>query len=473
MGITSWQAESLTPSMGVKQAASQPPRYDQDVRYFVEDQRGVILILSEDALFIKTVRAGVLRALQIKGDCVGAFHDQAAALTGIRDKARVKIPVLVLADRLLGGKPTTDFIRTVKKQFPLLKVIVMTYETTKESLSLLFEIGVDHVITKPVSVDTLIEKMAGVIKPQSRISQMVQDARVLLEQGAFDQVFQVCNSILDMKKQSAIALMLRGEAFMRNGDREEAIEEFKKAHKSSPLYLEPLKKLADVHKESDEVQFLHYMLRLNDISPLNVERKCEIGKVYVRRMETDNAKEFFDKAIQCAQEEAKRYLCSIISDIAHAVLEASPELSEKYFSQYFEVKGDELSKEDLIAFNSMGMALRKQGKWREAIENYKKALGIDPNDMRIMYNCALAFADGEQHSKAIELFEKVLDKDPEFHRKAATVSYNIANSYNHTKDTKNAKKYIEAALESDPEHASSKKLLKRLPVAAPRDPIRV
>jgi len=457
--ITSWQAESLSTTTVKQPAAS---KYDQDVRQFLEDQCGALVILSEDGLFIKTVRAGVLRALQIKRDCVGAFRDPGAALNGIREQARANAPVLILADRIVAGKPTTDFLRMAKSQYPLLKLIVLTYETTKESLSLLFEIGVDHVVTKPVSVDTLIEKMAGVIKPQSKISQLVQDARVHMEQGEFDKVFHVCETILGMKKKSPVALMLRGEAFMKNGNKEEAIEEFEKAHEASPLYLEPLKKLADVHRESDDEQFLNYLLRLDNISPLNVERKCEIGKCYVRKKEPENAKEFFDKAILCAQEEAKRYLCSIISDMANAILETSPELSEQYFSQYFEVKGDDLSKDDIVVFNSRGIAMRKQGKWREALQNYETALKIDPEDQRLLYNYALAHADGEQHKKAVDLYEQVLAQKPEFHLQAAVVSYNIANSYYHIKNLKAAKKYVEAALEIDPDHASSKKLRARL-----------
>jgi tetratricopeptide (TPR) repeat protein len=459
--IPSWLAESLPPTT-VKQTAPAAPRYDQVMRCFLEDQGANLVILSEDALFIKTVRAGVLRALQIKRDCVESFRDTEAALRGLQNNARANITALILADRILAGKPTIDFIRTVKQQYPLLKLIILTYETTKESLSLLFEIGVDHVITKPVSVDTLIEKMAGVIKPQSKISQLVQEARTHLELGEFDKVFKVCESILGIKQKSPIALMLRGEAFMRNGNMAEAIEEFEKAHQSSPLYLEPLKKLADAHRDGDEDQFLNYMLRLDTISPLNVERKCEIGKCYVRKQEPENAKEFFDKAIVCAQEEAKRYLCALISDMANAVLETSPELSEQYYSQYFAVKGDDLSKDDIVVFNSRGMAMRKQGKWREALQNYETALKIDPEDLRLLYNYALAHADGEQHTKAVDLYEKILAKDPEFHLQAAVVGYNIANSYYHIKNIKTAKKYVEAALEIDPGHASSKKLLARL-----------
>ncbi len=463
MAITAWTAETISTKQTIPASSGgHSPRYDNDVRGFLEEKAGNLLLLTEDPLFIKTVRAGVMRALQIKRDCVSAYRDAESALASLRAMTRAGVPVLTLADRLIAGKPTTEFLRTAHQQYPTLKLIVLTYETTKESLSLLFEIGVDHIITKPVSVDTLIEKMAGVITPQTRISQLVQDARIHLEQGQFDKVFQVCDAIQSLKSQSAIALMLRGEAFLRNGNTTDALEEFEKAHQAAPLFLEPLKKLVETHRDRNEEQYLFYMLRLDNISPLNVERKCEIGKCYVRRLEMDHAKEFFDKAIEYAQEEAKRYFCAIIADIAQATLDAAPELSEKYFAQYFDVKGDDLSKDDMVAFNSFGIALRRQGKWREAIKNYELALKVDPKDLRIMYNHALAHADGEQHRKAVEIFESIIAKDPEFHKKGAVICFNIANSYHALNNKAEARRYLEQALAIDPAHASSRKLMAKL-----------
>jgi tetratricopeptide (TPR) repeat protein len=457
-----WQLDTIT-TTEKKRAAPPPPRFDQDLRHFLEDQEGVLIILSEDALFIKTVRTGVLRALQIKRNCTESFHDPAVAMSAIRDRVRVRTPVMALVDRLLAGKPNMDFLRTVKQLYPALKLIVMTHETTKDTLALLLELGVDHVITKPVSVDTLIEKMARVLKPQSKINQLIQEARDCLDQKDFDKVFKVCDSIFEMKEKCAVARMLRGEVFMKQGNRPGAVEEFEKAHEVSPQYLEPLKRLVDVNKDLDDGKYLNYMLLLDEISPLNVERKFEIAKCYTRRQDPVQAKEFFDKAIACAQEEAKRYLCAIIAEVGQAALESSPELAGNYFAQYFELKGGELSREDMIAFNNYGIALRKQGKWSEALENYGQALKVDPEDLRILYNCALAHAEGAQHAKAIALFAKVLAKDPQFHRAAASISYNIALSYYQLKDMENARKYLLVALQVEPEHANSKLLLASLP----------
>jgi tetratricopeptide (TPR) repeat protein len=363
---------------------------------------------------------------------------------------------------VLNGRATTDFIRTTRALFPQAKLIAMTYETTKESLSLLYEIGVDHVITKPVSVDTLIEKMAGIIKPQSRISNLVQEARNALEQRDVNKVFALCDELLRLKERCAVAHMLRGEAHLIQGSRDKAIADYELAHKYSPLFLEPLKRLVELHRDSNEDTYLSYMMILDYISPLNVERKYEIGKCYARKKDIGNAKKYFDEAISCEQCEATKHLCAILSDVAHAINEFSPEIASKYYEQYFATKGDNLSKDDMITFNRFGITLRKQGKLREAMENYQKALRIDPEDTNILYNYGLALADGEQFKTSIECYEKVLALNPEFHKQAAVVCNNIAYAYLMAHNEPRAKEFLTAALQIDPTYASSLKLMERL-----------
>ncbi len=464
MAVTPWlgQSISIAPKKGASAAPTRNPRYDADVRGFLEIKNGNILVLSEDATFIKTVRAGVLRALQVKRDCVGSFRDPELALNALRGLMRAGTPIIVLADRLIMGKPCTEFIRMARYQFPSLKLIVVTYDTTREALALLFEYGVDHIVTKPVSVDTLIEKMAIIIEPQTKFNRLVQDARLHLEKGSFDKVLHVCNAIDSQRGANAVTHMLRGEALQRNGESDEALAEFEKAHQTAPQYLEPLKKLVDAHRGSDSERLLEYMLRLDNISPLNVERKAEIGKQLVLKNEVDAARDYFDKAVQYAQEEAKRILCAVLNDIAQATLDTAPDLSEKYFTEYFNQKGDDLTVEDMVAFNSFGIALRKQGKWQQAIKNYELALKVDPNDLRIMYNYALAHADGEQHAKASELYEMVLRRDPAFHKQGAVICFNIANSYFALNNMREARRFLSEALTMDPGHASSLKLMSRI-----------
>ncbi|MHC1700179.1 MAG: tetratricopeptide repeat protein [Humidesulfovibrio sp.] len=438
------------------------PKFDQDLREFLETQHGYLVMLSDDPLFVRTLRTTVLKTLGIKADCLEIYQDSGQALRGVRDHLGNKSPVLVLADRLLRGMPTLEFLRSLKGAFGEAKILVMTQETSKESLSQLYELGVDSVLTKPVSVGTLIEKMAGAIKPQGKISQLVQEAKRLLELGETAKVKQISLAILKVKEKSPVALMLMGDALLIEGKRDEAIKAYEVAHQGATLYLEPLKKLAGVHQGEDDDNYLHYLKKLDVISPLNTERKCEIGKVYVRRNDMDRAEVYFGEAIANAQREASTYVDQIVSEIAESVSDASPAMAEKYYFKILEMKGESLSKEDMATFNRLGIALRKQGKWKEAIENYKKALTVVPGDERVLYNMGLAYGDGQQHRQAVDCYEQVLRRDPEFHRTAAVVSFNIASSYHLIKQNGRAKEFLQAALEIDPQHQASMRLLARI-----------
>ncbi len=438
------------------------PKFDQDLREFLENQAGTLIMLSDDPLFVRALRATVFKTLGVKTDCLLVHVDPVHALATVRDRLSRKLPVLVLADRLLRGKSNLDFLRTVKTTFPEGRLLVMTQETSKADLSQLYEIGVDSILTKPVSVDTLVEKMAGAIKPQGKISQLVQEARTCLDLGDTAKVKQIAQEILRLKEKSPVAFMLLGDAFLAEDRRDEAIRSYEAAHVGARLYLEPLKKLAEAHKENDEDAYLRYLRKLDVISPLNTERKCEIGKVYVRKNEMERADQYFSAAIANAQREALNHVDRVVQDIADVVGEASPELAEKYYVQLLDMKGDNLTVDDMVTFNRLGIALRRQGKWREAVDNYKKALTVSPSDERILYNMGLAYADGQLHRMAVGAFEQVQRISPDFHKTAPIVAYNMANAFAMTKDINSARFYLAAALELDPGHAASKRLLSRL-----------
>jgi tetratricopeptide (TPR) repeat protein len=176
----------------------------------------------------------------------------------------------------------------------------------------------------------------------------------------------------------------------------------------------------------------------------------------------DKAEAYFGEAIANAQREAAGYVDRIVSDIAESVSEASPAMAERFYVKILEMKGDNLSKEDMATFNCLGIALRQQGKWKEAIENYKKALTVVPGDERVLYNMGLAYADGQQHRQAVDCYEQVLRAVPDFHRTAAVVAFNIASSYHLVKHTDTSRKFLKAALEIDPQHQASKRLLARI-----------
>ncbi|MDC7217414.1 MAG: tetratricopeptide repeat protein [Spirochaetales bacterium] len=436
-------------------------RYDQIVREFYEEQAGFTVLLSDEPSFYKLLRGTLHKILAIRRDCLAYFQEQAPCLSEIKDKVGANQPVLVFVERLLKGRPTADFILNIRRLFPEIKVVVLTDETSQEELIFLHELGANNIITKPVSVDSLVQKLAFTIKPQGKLAQLVEAGKTFLRNGELDKVLLVSAKILEIKPDSPAALMLQGDAQSGMGQRDEALKSYLKAHEQSKVFMEPIKKLAEFYKGNDNDQYLHYLKKLDSISPLNTERKCEIGRVHLEREELDDAETYFDQAVRCAVKEAHNYLSQVMSGIAESLFDVAPEKAEKYYSKLLSVKSSSLSADDLETYNRLGIALRKQGKWMQAVDNYQAALRVAPNEPGLFYNIGLAYSDGKEYAKCAKYFKRAVRSDGMIHKSAASVARNIAGIFIKVGMNDEARVVLGEALTEFPDDAKLKALLQK------------
>jgi tetratricopeptide (TPR) repeat protein len=332
-------------------------------------------------------------------------------------------------------------------------------ETKRENIAYFYEIGVNNVISKPASMNNIIEKMAFTIKPQGKLSEYMSLGKRFLAAGKHKEALEVSAKILEIKPDSPAGLMLRGDVFLDAGRREEAVASYMKAHESSRLYLEPLKRLAHAYEGVDDDKYLEYLKKLDRLSPLNTERKTDIGKVHMARKEMDRAEKYFDQAIETATREAMSMVGSVAEQISEAVSQISPQMSEKYLSKVLETKGRSLNKDDIVLFNKLGIALRGQGKWREAIDNYSRALSISPDDEGLYYNMGMAYFDGGDKRMAAKCFETALEKNPEFYKTSEVASLNLGTIFADLRQPEKAVPFLENVLALNPRNASARQKL--------------
>ncbi|WP_419785872.1 tetratricopeptide repeat protein [Pseudodesulfovibrio sp.] len=432
-------------------------KYDSIVYDYFEKRGGMVVLISADQLFKRTLSATILKTIGTKRDCLSTFENVPAGLKKLRDFHTARIDCTVFIERMLDGRPSTDTIITLKKLLPDLKIIVLVGETRRENIAYFYEIGVNNVISKPASMNNIIEKLAFTIKPQGKLSELMGLGQRLLAAGKFKETLAICDKILKLKPNSPAGLMLRGDVLLEQDRRDKAIECYLKAHESSHLYLEPLKKLAVAYEGVNEEERLKYLKKLDRLSPLNTERKTDIGEVYLRQNKMDMAEKYFDQAIESATREAMAHVGSVAERISDAVGKASPGLSEKYLGKLLETKADTLSKDDIAIFNKLGIALRGQGKWREAIDNYARALEIAPDDEGLHYNMAMAWFDGGDLRQAAKCLENALKINPEFYRKSVPASMNIGAIFYDLRRMDEALPFFENALRLKPGHDLARK----------------
>jgi tetratricopeptide (TPR) repeat protein len=75
--------------------------------------------------------------------------------------------------------------------------------------------------------------------------------------------------------------------------------------------------------------------------------------------------------------------------------------------------------DDVYVYNRLGIALRKQGKWEEAVKEYQKALKVNSDDEAIHFNMGRAYLEGKRKALARECFQKVLKINPELNEAKA------------------------------------------------------
>ncbi len=443
------------------------PSADDIVREFFLEKDGEVVLLSEDDFFAKTLRSVVLKTLGVSGPVVRQLYSFESALKMLMEKNRNQELALALVERKVAFRSSAEFIIALRGSSPSVRIMLLTDEADVNMSAFMHEAGVDSILTKPASTNDIVEKLAYLVRPPEKIRKLMEEGRRMLAKGRTDRVLELSDKILELKPGSPAALMLRGEALLARDEHELAVESFTKAHESSPMYLEPLKLLVEAYRGVDEDKQLHYLKKLDKISPLNIRRKYDIGRLLIRGGDPEKAEKYFDAALERAVQESMSIIENVALDIVDSLPEQSAEMAEKYLNRLLQFKSNDLSSEDIGLFNRRGMTLRRQGKWKEAIDNYQAALDLAPEDEGLHYNMGLAWVDGREFRKAAQCFDEALRINPKLEDQSRNVALNLAQGYEEAGQRARAREIYKRLLARNKHDVEAKDAMKRLGAPVP------
>jgi len=435
-------------------------QHDHIVRHFLEEEEGVIVYLSDDAVFTRALRNIVSRVIGIRGDVLHPFSRTGQAMEKCLELRDKEVPCVIFIERMLDERPTTDFVITLKREFPEIRMVLLTWAATQEAVAYLFELGVSRVLVKPASANKVIEELAKTISPPSELKKQMARCAGFLEAEDFDEALEVTDRILLLKPDSARGLTMRGDALMGIGETDKGVQSYMAAHESRPIFMAPLIKLASAFKDMEDERALSYMKMLDEISPLNPERKIEIAEQHLLRNETEEAEVYLDKGVEVAEQETLSMVGDLTERIVDAVSSVAPNLAVKYLNRVIDGKRV-LGRDDLVHFNRLGIILRGEGKWSEAVGVYEKALTIVSDDPVVHYNMGLAFWEGNERTKALNCFEKAMELEPQFYAGSVGAALNIGSLYLDLRQYQEAEPFFEHVLDLDPQNRTAKKRLQR------------
>lgn len=433
--------------------------HDNIITSYLEEEGGIIVYLSDDTTFTRVLRNIISRDIGFKGEALFPFSNQSQAMTKCIELRDSNTPIIIFVERMLNDRPTTDFIIRLKKDIPDIRVIILTWEATQETVAYFFELGVSRVLVKPASANKVIEELARAINPPGELKRQLKRCRSFLDNEDFDEALEVTDRILLLQPDSAQGLTMRGDALMGIEETDKAVQSYMAAHESKPIFMEPLIKLAEAFKGMDDERALAYMKTLDEISPLNPERKIAIAEQHLLRNETEEAEAYLDKGVEAAERETLSMVGDLAERIADAVSGVAPHLAVKYLTRVIDTKRV-LGRDDLVHFNRLGILLRGEGKWNEAVDVYDKALAIVPDDPVVHYNKGLAFWEGNERYKALQCFETALELDPFFYTGSVGAALNVGSLYLDMRQFEDAEPFLQHVLDLDPENATAQKRLK-------------
>jgi tetratricopeptide (TPR) repeat protein len=288
--------------------------------------------------------------------------------------------------------------------------LIVSGDRQAGSVATAVELGAYNYIVKPFSFNTLKQRVQEIFERLNSAEEThFRNADRLKDQHRFAEALQII-SAMERSGQPLKPkwLNLKGEALRGMEEMEQASECFKQTIKSSELFLAAYKNYASVQEElGHRDEAIRALLRADEISPRDTDRKLSLGKLLLEEGRTDEGKAFLEKAVRQTPEQDKK---AMQLKVAEAYLAAECfEEAEKLFSNALESNPQELH-----LYNRLGIALRRQGKYAEAERYYHQALKIHPDNAIIYYNLGVLFVQTKELLKSVQFFEKALKIDPNF-----------------------------------------------------------
>ncbi len=452
----------MTQHVKITQGTSPVSLFEDTLITYLNEQNGHFVVLSNDATFLTLLRMTISKQLGLNyGKAFTVAQVPNAFMDAIDFALSVYTDVVLVIEQTLNGADMTHLLAECTNRYNL-KTLMVVSNPDRNKLLFAHEMGAANFILKPASINALITKLAVTVKPHGRFAQELQQARATLEKGDADTCLQLCNILLMEHPDNMTVHTLMGDA-LKAKDRLDLAESYYKqaSHGDTPLI--PLGKLAELYAElDDQMQRLACLQHMDTLSPLNVYRKMDMSELEIILGREEQAHELFETIISHISKDQTGFSHSLMQRITTVCAKDDPALAEYYLRKNIESRSPNLTEHDVVLFNQLGIALRLQGKWQEAVTEYTRALRLSTNEGILFYNIAMAYTDDHQFSTAHQYVLKALKSNPRLSHTNERVALNIAKVFMAASDIESAVEQLTLALEHFPHLDEAREMLQSL-----------
>jgi tetratricopeptide (TPR) repeat protein len=188
-----------------------------------------------------------------------------------------------------------------------------------------------------------------------------------MQYGMVDEAFKYLGAALALNPRHALALNLRGLAFMMKGKADEAIPSFEGAIAVDPNFSEAHNNNGTALQEKGRLDEAEAAFRKAFALDENYNASYNLAKIFYGRQKLDEALTWVQKSIA-------KYSRSV------------------------------------LAFNLQGLVLEGMDRFDEAVASYQQALRLVPGELNVQYNLGVAYFKKKDFAQAKEIMTRILDE---------------------------------------------------------------
>ena len=369
-----------------------------------------ILVVDNDQGVLKLIESG-LKSYSVS---VTTAKDWESALY-IFNQNKIDIAVIALELPELSGTALIQKWRAhpseSKRTTPF--VLMSGIQRSPGDESLIKEIGDVGVVTKPIKIPTFLSTLAQMLKAnKERIILYEKEFKVLnplIDQGKVDKALTVARTEIEPISENGKFISVKAHA--KVGQVDQAIEKIKGMINKNSLNMRYHNELGRLLMQKGDLEQARACFEKADLAaPKNIERVNDMAHMYLSLKMPDQSIEKFRQVIALNPEDKE-----IKFDMYEKIADAGYEEHARAFC-----KETSTPKELVKHFNNKGVLFSKSEQYRDAIDEYKKAIRFIPGSKelyRILYNMAISHINLkslEDLQKAHSLLEESLQLQPNF-----------------------------------------------------------
>jgi len=233
-------------------------------------------------------------------------------------------------------------------------------------------------------------------------------AQFLVTEEKMDEAERKIKEILNKDESVLEVRYILGNIYLKQKKYGEAIEEYKKSLAVDPDYYDAICGLAMAYRRAESCdEAIVGFERMIEIDPRDTKPYWHLGDIYLEKEEYDKALKYIKTCVEIDPE----------SPAFHNKLGAVYIKKEMYDLAEKEVKTALSFKRSVplsMAHFNLGLIHEARGKYDLALMEYRKEQEISPHNLKPDFNLGLLYAKAKEIDKAIEEFERCIEKNEEF-----------------------------------------------------------